>query len=76
MAEARRRAKLAEWLTTFYEWHFPRLVEFRDLDAEESYVDQPPGEDGHDDPARHWLTAEEFAVESLRRSLERRYAVR
>jgi hypothetical protein len=85
LAEARRRAKITEWVLALYEWHFPWLAELRDLEWERSYVegvkadgDAPEGE--HADPVSHWLTAEEFAaldsVERNQRALDRYLASR
>lgn len=64
LARARRRATLAEYTIEFYEWHFPWLVELRDVDEGEGYTDE--GESGADgeatqDPVRDWLTKEEFS---------------
>lgn len=82
LAEMRRRAKLAEWLLAFYEWHVPWLVELRDLDADtdgaavqngDAGVD--PADDGQADPARYWLSKEEYAAltpaERNQRALDR-----
>ncbi len=83
LAEMRRRAKLAEWMLAFYEWHVPWLVELRDLDADASYTGTgangaaaDPAEDGDQaDPARHWLSKEEYAAltpaERNQRALDR-----
>ena len=76
LAEARRRAKLAEWQLAYYEWHFPWLTEFRDIEAERGYVDEAdaPEQDGQD-PARHWLSEDEFGAltpgERNQRALDR-----
>jgi hypothetical protein len=76
LAEMHRRVKLAEYVVALYEWHFPWLVEFRDLEAEESYaVAEPEEEDERRDPAAHWLSAEEWkalgTAERNQRALER-----
>lgn len=67
LALVRRRAKLAEWTLALYEWHFPWLIELRDPGAEEGYLEALELEPDEDesavgDPARHWLTGEEFAA--------------
>ncbi len=65
LAEARRRAKLAEWIVALYEYHLPWITELRDEQEEESFVrteepeveangDQPP------DPAQRWLPLEQY----------------
>jgi hypothetical protein len=76
LADVRRRAKLSEWLVRYYEWYFPWLTEFRDLEAEQGYLDEGNVDDGDEsDPARRWLTAEEFAglssAERNQRALDR-----
>ena len=76
LAETRRRAKLAEWIVALYEFHFPWLEELRSFDEEESYIAHVDlEEDSQSDPARHWLSAQEWTalpeVERNQRALER-----
>ncbi len=77
VAEARRRAKLAEWIVALYEFHFPWLPELRDLEEERAYVaaDDEVGEERRDDPVAHWLSKEEWqalsTVERNQRALDR-----
>lgn len=61
MAELRRRMKLAEYVTALYEFHFPWLAEFRDLEAETDYVAQARGSEENDDPASRFLSKDEWA---------------
>jgi hypothetical protein len=83
LAEARRRAKLAEWIVALYEFHFPWLPELRNLEEEQSFVEG--SDDGDDplrreDPAARWLSAEEWkalpTVERNQRALDRYLASR
>lgn len=92
LAKARRRAVQAEWVARLYEGQVPWLPELRDLEEEQAYVemgDDPPSEpdtetDGEPnceiDPARRWLTAEEWRRLSTRernqRALDRYFAGR
>jgi hypothetical protein len=85
LAEARRRAKIAEWVLALYEWHFPWLAELRDLEWERSYIERVKAdgdapEADRADPVSHWLTAEEFAAldsaERNQRALDRYLASR
>jgi hypothetical protein len=64
LAEARRRATLAEWLVAFYEWHVPWLPELRDHDQEAAYTaeETQTEETDRDDSVRGWLSQEEFAA--------------
>jgi hypothetical protein len=87
LAEARRRAKVAEWIVALYELHFPWLVELRDLEEEQTFIagaEDAAGEgaaaaeeDGGEraDPVRRWLTKEEFealsTAERNQRALDR-----
>lgn len=61
MAELRRRMKLAEYVTALYEFHFPWLVEFRDVEAEIDYVDAAAEPDDRQDPASRFLSKEEWS---------------
>ncbi len=62
----RRQLKVAEWVIKLYEFHFPWLEELREPEEEADYVagEGTPaageGESDEADPARRWLTAEEF----------------
>jgi hypothetical protein len=63
VSEARRRAKLAEWIVALYEFHFPWLTDLRDLDEEQGFVAdaEPTSEDAApEDPARQWLSKDEW----------------
>jgi hypothetical protein len=73
LAEARRRAVRAEWVALLYEDQVPWLVELRDYEQEQSYVEagdelpdvdvqeaDDPSEEGEVDPVRRWLTKEEW----------------
>jgi hypothetical protein len=61
MAGLRRQAKLAQYLTTLYEFHFPWLQEFRDLEAELDYAGRPDGDDeSRADPASRLLSPGEW----------------
>jgi hypothetical protein len=76
LAETRRRLKLAEYVVQLYEWHFPWLVDFRDVGEGESYVEEgSEAEVNTEDPAREWLTREEWQalpeVERNQRALDR-----
>lgn len=62
MAELRRRMKLAEYLTVLYEFHFPWLEEFRDVEAELDYVTSADGDESREDPAGRFLSKEEWAA--------------
>lgn len=64
LAEARRRLKLAEYVVALYEFHFPWLTDFRDLDAERDYTESEPDapEAPRDDPASSWVSKEEWAA--------------
>jgi hypothetical protein len=63
MADLRRRMKLAEYLTSLYEFHFPWLEEFRDVEAEIDYVAVATGDDEtRDDPASRFLSKDEWAA--------------
>jgi len=46
MAELRRRMKLAEYITALYEFHFPWLADFRDVEAELDYATSAEGDEG------------------------------
>jgi hypothetical protein len=76
LAEARRRMKVAEWIVSLYELHFPWLTELRDLEEEQTFIEGGDGadeaaaaavEDGGEraDPVRRWLTREEFEALSI-----------
>ncbi len=77
LAEMRRRAKRAEWVSGLYEWHFPWLEELRYAPEEEAYVkgDTKPMSGEPRDPAGDWLSKEEYAAlsstERNQRALER-----
>src|SRR5262249_8318996 len=81
LAEARRRAKVAEWVVAMYEWNFPWLADLRDLDWETSYITgaRPDAyaddDESRADPVSHWLSPEEFAAlsaaERNQRALDR-----
>ena len=67
LAEMRRRAKRAEWLAAFYEWHVPWLGELRDVEEEESFIETvldddlgPSEASSTNDPARAWLSEREY----------------
>jgi hypothetical protein len=62
MAELRRRMKLAEYLTALYEFHFPWLVEFRDIEAEIDYVASADSNESREDPASRFLSKDEWAA--------------
>ena len=74
MAELRRRMKLAEYIATLYEFHFPWLIDFRDLDAELDYT-KVDGEPDREDPVSKFLSKEEWSqlseCERNQRALER-----
>lgn len=67
LAEARREARQARWLLAYYEDLFPWLVELRDEEAEREYVAEESLVEWDDtqDPARRWLTDEEFQKLSM-----------
>jgi hypothetical protein len=60
LAEARRRLKVAEYLLALYEFHFPWLAEFRDLEAEIDYVQRSDVPAEGEDPASRFLSKEEW----------------
>jgi hypothetical protein len=61
MAALRRQAKLAGYVTALYEFHFPWLQEFRDIEAELDYASRPAEDDGaRADPASRLLSADEW----------------
>jgi hypothetical protein len=65
LAAMRRRATAAEWIVALYEWHFPWLAELRDDEEQRSYLNDVAPEDddeSRDDPARRWLSPEEWAA--------------
>jgi hypothetical protein len=62
MAELRREAKLAEYLIALYEFHYPWLAEFRDVEAEIDYVAGNEFDESDEDPARRFLSKEEWAA--------------
>ena len=76
LADARRRAKLSEWLVRCTQVVFPWLSEFRELETERGYLEEgeKPGGDTSD-PVTHWLTKEELAclssAERNQRALDR-----
>jgi Restriction endonuclease len=61
LAEARRGLKVAEYLVALYEFHFPWLEEFRDLEAELDYVQQADTPTEEEDPAARFLSKEEWS---------------
>lgn len=61
-AELRRRMKLAEYVIALYEFHFPWLTEFRDLEAEIDYVQQADESDEKQDPVARFLSKDEWAA--------------
>lgn len=75
MAELGRRMKLAEYVAALYEYHFPWLVDLRDLDAELDYATSPNGEPDRADPVSKFLSNEEWTAlsecERNQRALER-----
>jgi hypothetical protein len=76
LAEARRQAKLAQYVVQLYEWHFPWLTELRDVGEAESFVAEGPATDvDREDPVGKWLTAEEYRAlpeaERNQRALDR-----
>jgi hypothetical protein len=61
MAELRRQAKLARYLIALYEFHFPWLQDFRDVEAELDYVSRAESDDEvRSDPASRLLSADEW----------------
>lgn len=63
MAELRRRMKLAEYPTSLYEFHFPWLEEFRDVEAEIDYVAAGvDGDEAREDPASRFLSKDEWTA--------------
>jgi hypothetical protein len=62
MAELRRRMKLAEYVTVLYEFHFPWLAEFRDLEEEIDYIQQAVDVEEKEDPASRFLSTQEWAA--------------
>jgi HJR/Mrr/RecB family endonuclease len=62
MAELRRRMKVAEYLTALYEFHFPWLEEFRDVQAELDYVASAGADEPREDPASRFLSKDEWAA--------------
>ena len=74
MAELRRHMKLAEYVAALYEYHFPWLVDLRDLDAELDYAATSEDLD-REDPVSKFLSKEEWAAlsecERHQRALER-----
>ncbi len=81
MSALRRELKVSEWIVKLYEWHFPWLEELRDAEEEGDFIadvaeadSAAAGEEGAD-PARRWLTAEEFralpSAERHQRALDR-----
>ncbi|MEZ5099398.1 MAG: restriction endonuclease [Thermoleophilia bacterium] len=64
MAGLRRRMKFAEYLTSLYEFHFPWLEEFRDLEAEIDYAAATSinGDESREDPASRFLSKDEWAA--------------
>ena len=62
MADLRRRMKLAEYLTSLYEFHFPWLGEFRDVEAELDYVAAAGDDEAGEDPASRFLSKDEWAA--------------
>jgi hypothetical protein len=76
LAEMRRRAKRAEWLAAFYEWHVPWLSDLRDVEEEEAFVaSSEDDQETSDDPVRGWLSDREYAAlpeaERNQRALDR-----
>jgi hypothetical protein len=74
LAEARRELKVAEYLLALYEFHFPWLEEFRDLEAEADYVQQADLSK-EEDPAGRFLSKDEWSslssAERSQRALDR-----
>jgi len=62
MAELRRRMKLAEYVAALYEFHFPWLEEFCDVEAELDYVVSVDREEPRGDPASRFLSKDERAA--------------
>jgi hypothetical protein len=76
MAELRRQLKLAEYVNSLYEFHFPWLTDLRDLDEELDYAASLNGaEPDKEDPVAKLLSKEEWAglteCERNQRALER-----
>lgn len=79
LAAARREAKLAAYVVAFYEHHFPWLSDLREVEEAPSFLqadeDQEDREDADGDPARKWLTAQEWkalgSAERSQRALDR-----
>jgi hypothetical protein len=62
MAELRRRMKTAEYVTALYEFHFPWLVEFRDVEEEIAYVAAAANAESKEDPVGRFLSKDEWAA--------------
>lgn len=80
LAEARRRAKAAEWVVALYEWHVPWIAELRDAAEYDAYIrgeeaSRPSDEDRPTDPVERWLSQDEYralaAGERNQRALDR-----
>jgi hypothetical protein len=52
--------KVAEYVTALYEFHFPWLTEFRDMESEFDYVGQEAGDESKSDPVHGFLSADEW----------------
>ena len=62
LSEMRRRMKVAEYVTALYEFHFPWLTEFRDIESEFDYVGQETGDESKSDPVHGDLSTDEWAT--------------
>jgi hypothetical protein len=74
MAELRRALKLTEYVNQLYEFHFPWLVDLRDLDEELDYA-SADGDPDKEDPVSKFLSRDEWAAlsecERNQRALDR-----
>ena len=75
MSELRRRMKLAEYIAALYEFHFPWLIDLRDLDAELDYAEAEVSEPDKEDPVSQFVSKDEWGklteCERNQRALER-----
>lgn len=75
MAELRRELKLTQYVNALYEFHFPWLIDLRDLDAEIGYAEATDAPPDTEDPVSKFVSTEEWRalpeVERNQRALER-----
>lgn len=82
LREVRREAKLYKWIVALYEAQFPWLKDLRDEDEGLSFLQQErtAPQDTDSDPARQWLTDDEWkklsSAERSQRALDRYRASR